>query len=139
VSEKLDVEAAVGFAQELGLPNIWLVGWSFGTELALKYGPDQDVLGAILLSPPLHRTTVEELERWNQVDKKLVALIPELDDYLKPEQAASRFLVIHSIELVTVLEAKHLWVGESAAKRVLDEIVKVANPTSYPLPEFYTI
>jgi alpha/beta superfamily hydrolase len=135
--EKLDVEAAVAYAHEQNLPNIWLVGWSFGTELALKYGPDLDVLGAVLLSPPLHRTSVEELERWNQVDKRLVALIPELDDYLKPDEAAVRFLVIKSIELINVLDAKHLWVGESATRRVLDEIVKVANPGGYPLPDFY--
>ena len=135
--EKLDVEAAVSYAHEQNLPNVWLVGWSFGTELALKYGPDLDVLGAVLLSPPLHRTSVEELERWNQVDKRLVALIPELDDYLKPDEAAVRFLVIKSIELINVLDAKHLWVGESATRRVLDEIVKVANPGGYPLPDFY--
>jgi len=135
--EKLDVEAAVAYAHEQNLPNIWLVGWSFGTELALKYGPELNVLGAVLLSPPLHRTSVEELERWNQVDKRLVALIPELDDYLKPDEAAVRFLVIKSIELINVLDAKHLWVGESATKRVLDEIVKVANPGGYPLPDFY--
>ena len=65
VSERLDVAAAVSFAKERKLPNLWLVGWSFGTELALKYGPDSDVLGAILLSPPLHRTSNEELLRWN--------------------------------------------------------------------------
>jgi alpha/beta superfamily hydrolase len=137
VAEKFDVEAAVAYAQEQNLPNIWLVGWSFGTELALKYGPDLAVLGAVLLSPPLHRTSVEELERWNQVDKRLVALIPELDDYLKPDEAAIRFLVIKSIELINVMDAKHLWVGENATKRVLDEIVKVVSPASYPLPDFY--
>lgn len=137
VAEKFDVEAAVAYAKEQNLPNIWLVGWSFGTELALKYGPDLAVLGAVLLSPPLHRTSVEELERWNQVDKRLVALIPELDDYLKPDEAAIRFLVIKSIELINVMDAKHLWVGENATKRVLDEIVKVVSPASYPLPDFY--
>ena len=138
VSERFDVEAAVAYAVENNLPNIWLVGWSFGTELALKYGPDLNVLGAILLSPPLHRTSVEELERWNSVDKKLVCLIPELDDYLKPDEAAVRFLAIKDIELINVKDAKHLWVGESATKRVLDEIVRVTSPGSYPLPEFYS-
>jgi dienelactone hydrolase len=138
LAEKLDVEAAANYAIENKLPNIWLVGWSFGTELALKYGPYLNVLGAILLSPPLHRTSVEELERWNDVELKLVALIPELDDYLKPDEAAIRFLSIKNIELINVLDAKHLWVGESATKRVLDEIVKVVNPGSYPLPEFYS-
>ena len=54
-TEHADVAAAVAFAIERGLPNLWLLGWSFGTELALKYGVDHPVLGAILLSPPLHR------------------------------------------------------------------------------------
>jgi alpha/beta superfamily hydrolase len=138
ILEQLDVEAAVLKAIELGLPNIWLVGWSFGTELALKYGPDLDVLGAVLLSPPLHRTSVEELRRWNDVDKKLVALIPELDDYLKPAEAAVRFGEIQDIELVNVSDAKHLWVGESATKRVLDEIVRIVNPAAYPLKEVFS-
>lgn len=137
VSERFDVAAAVSFAKERNLPNLWLVGWSFGTELALKYGPDSDVLGAILLSPPLHRTTAEELLRWNTVSKTLVALIPEHDDYLKPQEAATKFSVINQIELIAVEDAKHLWVGESATKRVLNEIVKVVNPLAYPLPDFY--
>ena len=137
VSERLDVAAAVSFAKERKLPNPWLVGWSFGTELALKYGPDSDVLGAILLSPPLHRTSTEELLRWNFVSKALVALIPEHDDYLKPQEAAEKFSVIKNIQLINVEDAKHLWVGETATKRVLNEIVKVVNPGAYPLPDFY--
>ena len=137
VAEKYDVAAAVSFAKTRKLPNIWLVGWSFGTELALKYGPDLEVLGAILLSPPLHRTTDEELVRWNQQTKRLVALIPEHDDYLKPEQARARFAMVNNIELLAIEDAKHLWVGETATKRVLNEIVKIVNPSAYPLPDFY--
>ena len=134
--EQLDVAAAVNFVISVGLPNPWLVGWSFGTELALKYGPDHDVLGAILLSPPLHRTSDEELKRWNLTEQILVALIPEHDDYLKPEEAAERFAIVPKIELVNVAGAKHLWVGESATTRVLNEITKVVYPETFPLPEF---
>ena len=137
VAEKYDVAAALSFAKDRGLPNIWLVGWSFGTELALKYGADLDVLGAILLSPPLHRTTNEELLRWNKQTKKLVALIPEHDDYLKPEQAKERFSIVNNISLIAIEDAKHLWVGETATRRVLNEIVKKVNPKAYPLPDFY--
>lgn len=137
--DDVDVSAAVKFVTEAGLPNPWLVGWSFGTELALKYGPDHEVLGAILLSPPLHRTSDEELDRWNTVDKKLVALIPEHDDYLKPHEAAVRFSIINEIELVNVADAKHLWVGENATKRVLDEITRIVNPAAYPLPAFIAL
>jgi len=136
ISEKYDVMAAVDYVHSLGLPNVYLVGWSFGTELALKYGPELNVLGAILLSPPLHRTSEAELLRWNETNKDLVALIPEHDDYLKPLEAAQRFSVVDNIELIAVEGAKHLWVGESATKRVLDEIVKKVNPRKFPLPEF---
>lgn len=135
VSESADVAAAVAFAEERGLPNIWLVGWSFGTELALKYGHDKNIRGVILLSPPLHRTSEDELALWANNGKRVIALVPELDDYLVPAQAQLRFAPIPQLELVGVDGAKHLWVGESATTRVLNEIVKVVNPAGYPLPE----
>jgi hypothetical protein len=89
------------------------------------------------LSPPLHRTSVQELERWAGSDKRVVALIPELDDYLQPVEAAQRFGVIGHAELIAVEGAKHLWVGENATKRVLDEVVRVIRPELSPLPEVY--
>jgi len=135
IAEVADVAAAVDFAISRGLPNLWLVGWSFGTELALKYGPDHEIQGAILLSPPLHRTSDEELSRWNGTDKRLYALVPEFDDYLQPEAANSRFAGVQDISVIGVDGAKHLWVGEAATTRVLNEIVKVVNPAAYPLPE----
>src|SRR5579871_892941 len=39
-SERYDLSAAVNWARDAGLPNRWLVGWSFGTELALRWGLD---------------------------------------------------------------------------------------------------
>jgi alpha/beta superfamily hydrolase len=137
ISEKFDLAAAVAFAKQRGLPNLWLVGWSFGTELALKYGIDEDVLGAVLLSPPLHRTSEEELARWAHSDKQLIALVPELDDYLQPEAARQRFSVIPEAKIIGIDGAKHLWVGEAATTRVLNEIVKVLNPAAFPLPEVW--
>ena len=134
VAERYDVAAAVAFAAERGLPEPWLLGWSFGTELALKYGLDHPIEGAILLSPPLHRTSDAELARWHGSGKRLVALIPELDDYLRPPEARERFAAVPEAELIAVDGAKHLWVGESQVRRVLDEIVRVVNPARYPLP-----
>ena len=134
-TERADVAAAVDYALSRGLPNLWLLGWSFGTELALKYGVDHPVLGAILLSPPLHRTSNEELLRWNGSGKQLIALVPELDDYLQPDAARKRFSQVEDIEIIGVDGAKHLWVGESSTTRVLNEIVKTLNPAAYPLPE----
>jgi alpha/beta superfamily hydrolase len=135
VTERADLEAAVDFANSRRLPNRWLVGWSFGTELVLKYGHNKPVLGGILLSPPLHRTSQDELNLWANNGKRLVAIIPEFDDYLQPPEAAERFSVIPQLELVAVEGGKHLWVGESATKTVLNEIVRVVNPQKYPLPE----
>lgn len=134
VAERYDVVAAVGFAAERGLPAPWLLGWSFGTELALKYGPDQAVEGAILLSPPLHRTSEAEVARWHGGPRRLVVLVPELDDYLRPPEARERFSVVPEAELIAVDGAKHLWVGEPAVRRVLDEVVRVVHPAQSPLP-----
>lgn len=139
ITERLDLEAAVRYAQKLGLPNLWLVGWSFGTELVLKYGFDKPVIGAILLSPPLHRTSDEELVRWARNGKSLIVLVPELDDYLQPEEAKARFSKIPQAVVIGVDGAKHLWVGESATRRVLNEIVKTVNPSKFPLPETFTL
>ena len=47
-----------------GLPDIWLLGWSFGTELTLRWGLLPGVQGGILLSPPLRRATDQDLDRW---------------------------------------------------------------------------
>lgn len=135
VSEEADLLAAVQFAKDRGLENLWLVGWSFGTELALKYGFNQPVIGAILLAPPLHRTSASEVARWNQNGKRVVAIIPEFDDYLKPEEARERFATISQLEFIAVEDGKHLWVGETQTKRVLNEIVRAVNPSAYPLPE----
>jgi pimeloyl-ACP methyl ester carboxylesterase len=137
VTEEADLRAALDFVRSRLLPNVWVVGWSFGTELALKYAIDEPVEGAILLSPPLRRTTEAELARWAGSTKKLIAIVPELDDYLQPEEARAKFAIVPNAQVIAVDGAKHLWVGEAATKRVLDEIVKSVNPVAYPLPEVW--
>ena len=137
IDEKLDFEAALRFVRERGLPNPWVVGWSFGTEVALNHATTHHVAGLILLSPPLHRTSVEALERWNENDVPIVAVVPELDDYLRPAEARERFSSIPRLEVVEVDEGKHLWVGEAQTYRVLSEIVKRVNPAALPLPTVF--
>lgn len=132
--ERYDVEAAVGYALAQGLPNVWIVGWSFGTDLALKWGLLPGVTGAILLSPPLRFSEPADLERWANDGRPLIALVPELDDYLQPEAARERFSVVSQAEVVGVEGAKHLWVGEKYVSRVLDEIVRRVAPDKAPLP-----
>ncbi|GAA2013374.1 alpha/beta fold hydrolase [Microbacterium ulmi] len=133
-SEAFDVAAAMDFVRERGLPRPWLVGWSFGTELALKYGRDHDIEGVILLSPPLHRATEEEIAAWADDDRPVVVIVPELDDYLRPAEATERFAAIPHAVVIPVEGGKHLWVGENQTRRVLTEIVAAVNPDALPLP-----
>jgi len=134
-AERADVAAAMAFVTQRGLPAPWLVGWSFGTELAIKYGRDYPIRGAILLSPPLHRATDAELAAWAGDERELIVLVPEHDDYLRPAEARARFASVPQARLIAVDGAKHLWVGESQTRRVLNEIVAVVNPAAGPLPE----
>ncbi|HST71153.1 alpha/beta hydrolase [Kocuria sp. U4B] len=137
-AERHDVDAATAWAVAQGLPNRWLVGWSFGSELVLKYGavpPVADrVEGGILLSPPLHRADDADLDRWAASGKPLRVLVPELDDYLRPEEAARRFTRVPQAELTGVDEAKHLWVGERFVQRALDEIASTVLGEPVRLP-----
>jgi len=141
IEEKKDLEAALTEAERLGLPTPWLIGWSFGTEVILKHARDHTgrISGVILLSPPLHRTTPEELARWQDSPVPVVALIPEFDDFLPPQQATEGFSVAPSLELVTAEGAKHLWVGEKQTRFVLNEITKRLNPAAAPLPEAWSV
>jgi hypothetical protein len=138
-AERWDVAAAIELAEFEDLPRRWLVGWSFGTDLALMYGCDPAVEGAVLLSPPLRYAQPEHLATWDASGKPVVALVPELDDYLRPDEARERFAAIRRAEVVGVDGARHLWVGESAVRRVLDEIVAhVAPEVPVPLPTTWT-
>lgn len=135
IGERFDVEAALTYCfDELHLTNLWVVGWSFGTDLALHYAKDPRHKGLILLSPPLKNSSEDQLRYWNEDKRPLIALIPEFDDYLKPHEARERFSVIPHIELIAVDGAKHLWVGEPSVYRVLSEIVKRVAPEKLPLP-----
>jgi alpha/beta superfamily hydrolase len=136
-AERYDVAAAVSYAVGAGLPGRWLLGWSFGTELALKWGLDAeaDIEGAILLSPPLRRAGDADLDRWAASGKPLIAMVPERDDYLRPEEAERRFARVPSATVIGVDGARHLWVGEPYVRIVLNEIVRRVNPAaSVPLP-----
>ncbi len=133
-AEAFDVAAAMDFVRERALPRPWLVGWSFGTELALKYGRDHDIEGVILLSPPLHRATDEEVSAWAENPRRMVVLVPEFDDYLRPAEARTRFAAVPHATLIAVDGGKHLWVGETQTRRVLTEIVAAVRPEALPVP-----
>ncbi len=134
VGEKYDVAAAIEYAEFHDLPRIWLVGWSFGTDLALMHGNDPAVKGAVLLSPPLRFSDESHLAAWAESGRPLVAIVPEHDDYLQPPEARERFAAVPQAEVVAVDGAKHLWVGD--AEKVLDLLVqRVAPGIAVPLPQ----
>ena len=134
-AEKFDVEAAINYCfDDLKVEELWIVGWSFGTELALCHARDKRIKGLILLSPPLMKVDHSDLQFWAEDGRSITALIPEHDDYLKPTEARQRFATIPQIEIIAVDGAKHLWVGEPYVHRVLSEITRIVAPSRLPLP-----
>jgi alpha/beta superfamily hydrolase len=132
-SERYDVAAAIEYAEFHDLPNLWVLGWSFGTDLALMYAGDPAIQGLVLLSPPLRYSAPEHLQAWADSGKPVLALVPEHDDYLQPPEARERFAAIPQAEVIGVDGAKHLWVGD--AEKVLDLVVShVAPSVDVPLP-----
>jgi alpha/beta superfamily hydrolase len=134
-SERFDVEAMLRYCfDDLKLENVWVTGWSFGTDLALQHAKDPRHKGLILLSPPLRTTTNEQLEYWNTDLRPITALVPEFDDYLQPEAARERFAIVPKLKIIAVDEAKHLWLGEPSVHRVLSEITSIVTGVATTLP-----
>lgn len=131
-AEQYDVAAALDLVEYRDLPAPWLVGWSFGTDLALRHGCDPSVVGAVLISPPLRYSTDADLARWAAAGKPLVAIVPELDDYLRPAEARERFAAVPQARVIDVPGAKHLFVGYT--EPVLDAVVAAIAPDRAPLP-----
>lgn len=135
VTEKADVEAAIDYCfSQLQVKELWILGWSFGTDLALQHARDRRVRGLILLSPPLMTTTEADLGFWNEDGREIYALVPEHDDFLNPDAAKERFAPVKQLKLIAVKDAKHLWIGEPFVYRALSEIVKIIAPEKLPLP-----
>ncbi|MFN8126649.1 MAG: hypothetical protein U0R64_09110 [Candidatus Nanopelagicales bacterium] len=133
-SEGLDLGAVLSWVQREGLPDPWLVGWSFGTDVTLAFGDRDPVAGAILLSPPLRFTDDGSLSRWAASRRPLTVLVPEFDDYLRPAEAEQRFAAVPQADVRAIAGAGHLWVGERFVRIVLNEIVRVIAPAAHPLP-----
>lgn len=135
VGERFDVDAAVAAGLDLGAPPLVLLGWSFGTDLVLKHARQQGVDAVVLLSPPLRHTSDEELAAWAGSSIPMTVLVPELDDFLRPDEARHRFAVVPHAEVIGVDGAKHLWVGEKYVCQVLDEVASVALGQKVELPQ----
>jgi len=132
--EGLDVGAVLAHVGGAGLPEPWLLGWSFGTDVTIRHGDRDPVAGAVLLAPPLRWSTDDDLDRWAVSGRPMSVLVPEFDDYLRPEEARRRFARIPQAEVVAVPGGRHLFVGEPYVRIVMDHVVGGIAPLFSPLP-----
>lgn len=137
-AEGLDVEAMLTYCFDtLKIEKLWVVGWSFGTDLALRHARDPRIQGLILLSPPLRTSVDSDLQFWARDGRAVTSLVPEFDDYLRPDEARVRFAAVKQMKIIAVEGAKHLWIGEPSVHRLLSEITAVIAPDKAPLPLEY--
>lgn len=134
-AEALDVQAMLSYCfEDLKLKNLWVLGWSFGTDLALRHAKDARHKGLILLSPPLRTTKDEDILYWKRDLRPIIAFVPEFDEFLKPQEARQRFSIVPAIEIVAIEGAKHLWLGEPFVHRILSEINSIVTGDIQSLP-----
>lgn len=134
-AEAFDVQAMLSYCfDSLNLENVWVVGWSFGTDLALRHAKDPRHKGLILLSPPLRTTIESDLQYWNSDPRPITALVPEFDEFLRPKEARERFSIIPSMKVIAVEGAKHLWLGEPFVHGVLSQISSIVTGDLEDLP-----
>lgn len=134
VEEGKDLDAAVAFMQERGLPKPWLVGWSFGTNVILKHGSAHDIAGAVLLSPTAKWTVPADLDAWARSGKPVVCAVPEFDDFLRPAEALQEFARIPQARVIPAPGAKHLWIGEPQVRQALQVIAQTVVAPDAMLP-----
>ncbi len=132
--EGLDLAAALRFIDQRGLPEPWIVGWSFGTDVTLRHAAGMRIQGAVLLSPPLRWTDVDDLDRWAASGKPLVCLVPEFDSFLQPQEARERFARIPQAQVIEGPGSKHLWVGELSVRQALQGIAHAVVGADAELP-----
>jgi alpha/beta superfamily hydrolase len=139
--ERFDVDAALDAGRALRRPPLIVLGWSFGTDLVLKFGRQAGVDAVVLLSPPLRYTSEQELAAWAEAPTAgrppipMTVLVPELDDYLRPAEAEQRFAVVPQAQVTGVTGCKHLWVGEKYVRTALNAVASAALGESVDLPE----
>jgi uncharacterized protein len=132
--EGQDLRAAVAEVTMQGFVDPWAVGWSFGTDVILRWGNTDPVAGAVLLSPPGRWSDTSDVAGWASSGRPLTALVPEFDEFAPPPQVAQRFAGVPQAEVIAVPGAKHLWVGETYSRIALNGIVRAVLPSAAPLP-----
>jgi hypothetical protein len=129
-----DLRAALAEVVHHGFPDPWAVGWSFGTDVILRWGNVDPVAGAVLLSPPGRWSDDADVAGWADSGRPITALVPELDEFASPEDVRRRLARVPQARVIEVAGAAHLWIGERYARIALDGIVEAVLPGSTPLP-----
>jgi alpha/beta superfamily hydrolase len=132
-----DLRAALDEVVGNGMPDPWVVGWSFGTDVILRWGNTDPVAGAVLLSPPGRWTDHTDVATWAASGRPLTALVPEHDEFASPDEVRRRFAGVPQASILDVPGAKHLWVGETHARIAIDGIVQAVQPGAGPLPTVF--
>lgn len=132
VGERWDLAAALDVVEALQLPAPWLLGWSFGSEVVLRWGAeDPTPVGGILLSPPLRALGLAGLPGWAADGRPLLAVVPELDDYARPPAVRVALAAVPQAQVVEVAGSRHLLVGHVEA--ALDAAAAAMVPGAAPL------
>ena len=63
---------------DLHIKDLWVVGWSFGTSIAISHARDPRVKGLILLSPTLLDIVPGDLEFGQQMEDQLLHLFQNM-------------------------------------------------------------
>ena len=72
--------------------------------------------------------------RWAGDTRPIIALVPEHDSFLTPEQAIAGFAPIPQIDIRAFADCKHLWVGETQARKVINAVAEIVVPRGAALP-----
>ena len=83
--------AVLAFVTAQGLPEPWVVGWSFGTDVALNFGDRTPVAGAVLLSPPLRFASAGDLQHWAHSRRPLIVPGPRARRLPAPGRSRAAF------------------------------------------------
>ena len=129
-----DLRAALADVVQQGFVDPFAVGWSFGTDVVLRWGNVDPVAGAVLLSPPGRWSDDADVATWAGAGRPVHALVPEFDEFAPPPAVEKRFADVPEATVIGVDGAKHLWIGEKYARIALDGIVAAVRPEAAPLP-----
>ncbi len=124
-----DVRAGLDAVEEHVGPGcpLWLVGYSFGADVALSVG-DERVAGWAAVAPPLKFGPPARAATGDP--RPVLAVVPEHDQFNPPARLRSAVATWPDATVVVVAGADHFLVG--AAGRVADTVLAWLRDTEVP-------